>query len=137
MTKFEEKYMDVLQNMEFALVQVYRQHESITDWEALNAINGLIRTYNAEQRKRQAPALKLDPLAQEAYDRVMTMCEWRLGRAEMRDEQDGPLNLGDIMTPITLSETIACLKRIRKSIQMWQKEGGRRGYFEFIDGFLP
>ncbi|GAB4274994.1 MAG: hypothetical protein Kow0080_23890 [Candidatus Promineifilaceae bacterium] len=40
-------------------------------------------------------------------------------------------------TALTVSEIIACLKRIQRSIEMWQKEGGRRGYFEFINQFLP
>jgi len=41
------------------------------------------------------------------------------------------------VSSITLSEMVDCLKRIRRSIQMWRKEGGRRGYFDFVGGFLP
>lgn len=132
----EEEYQDVLQNLEFALVNVYRRRDEMTDWEAHQAINGLIRTYTAEQRKRSAPDLKLNDLAQEAYDSVKRMCEFRLGREPMTDESGKPLEIHENMPSLTVSELIACLKRIRKSIEMWQKEGGRRGYFEFVNQFI-
>jgi hypothetical protein len=137
MRTFEERYQDVLQNLELALVQVYREHEAMTDWEALNAINGLIRSYTAEERKRPSPQLNLSLLAQEAYYSVEAMCELRLGRAHLTDKEGNPFRPGAAMPPKSLSEIIACLKRIRKSIELWQKEGGRRGYFEFVNGFLP
>lgn len=135
MEKLEDKYQDVLHNIETALVQVYREQDEMTDWEALTAVNGLIRTYTAEQRGRKAPALKLNDLAQEAYDGVRFMCEWRLGRAHLEDEAGQAFDMG--MEPKTVSEIVACLKRIRKSIDLWQKEGGRRGYFNFASQFLP
>lgn len=134
MGEFEEEYQDILQNIEFALVQVYREHDDMTDWEAEQAINGLIRTYAAEERGRSEPNLRLQPLAEAAYDRVMAMCEWRLGRAQLVDESGEGVDL--LMEPVTVSEMIDCLKRIRRSIQMWRKEGGRRGYFEFVGQFL-
>ncbi len=137
MGTFEEEYMGVLQNLEFALAQTYRQYDEMTDWEALNGVNGLIRTYTAEQRKRKPPNLKLSVPAQAAYDNVAAMCDWRLGRSDMVTDEGEPVNLSEMMAPMTVSEIIACLKRIRKSIQLWQKEGGRRGYFEFVSQFLP
>ena len=135
MEPFEEKYQDVLHNMETALVQAYREHDEMMDWDALTAVNGLIRTYTAEERSRKTPALKLAPLAQEAYDGLQYMCEWRLGRGHLEDGSGQVIDTG--MEPKTVSEIVACLKRIRKSIELWQKEGGRRGYFNFVSQFLP
>ncbi len=135
MEPFEEKYQDVLHNIETALVQVYRENDEMTDWEALTAVNNLIRTYNAVQRGRTAPNIKMDEFAQEAFDNVQFMCEWRLGRAHMEDESGQAIDPG--MEPKTVAEIIACLKRIRKSIELWQKEGGRRGYFNFVSQFIP
>ena len=135
MEKFEEKYQDVLHNIETALVQVYREQDEMTDWEALTAVNGLIRTYTAEQRGRKTPNLKLDDLTQETFDNVQFMCEWRLGRTHLENEAGQAIDTG--MEPKTVSEIIACLKRVRKSIQRWQKEGGRRGYFNFVSQFIP
>lgn len=134
MDQFEEKYQDVLHNIETGLVQVYRERNEMTDWDALAAVNGLIRSYNAEQRGRTSPNLKLDELAQEAFDKVQFMCEWRLGRMLMEDESGQAIDMA--VEPKTVSEMIDCLKRVRKSIEMWQKEGGRRGYFNFVNQFI-
>jgi hypothetical protein len=132
---FEDKYLDILQNIEFALAQVYRREEGMTDWEASQAVNGAIRRYTAEQRRRPAPALNLSPLALEAYDGVVAMCEMRLGRVAPADDEGNEIPLAG--RPLTVGEIVDCLKRIRKSIEHWNKEGGRRGYFEFVKGFLP
>ena len=134
MAKLEEEFEDVLQNLELALVQVYRVHDEMTDWEAETAVASLIRTYTAEERGRKPPNLRLKPLEQEAYDNVQAMCELRLGRSQLRD--DSGEELGLLGEPIAVSDLVLCLKRIRKSIQLWRKEGGRRGYFEFVEHFL-
>jgi len=84
---FEEKYLDVLQNIEFGIVTVYRQHAEMVDWDALKAIETLIREYQAELTGHPAPAVDLKPVAQEVYDSVKTMCEWRLGRSQASVEE--------------------------------------------------
>lgn len=132
---FEEKYLDVLHNIETALVHTYDEYSDLTDWDARNAVKALIRrTYKAERDRRAAPSLKLNPLAQEAYDMVKMMCDWRLGRAIILTEDGKPLK--DLPTPKTLDEIIACLQRVLRSIEMWQKEGGQRGYYNFVRRFV-
>jgi hypothetical protein len=135
MKTFEEQYNDPLRSMEIALVKTYRVHDTMTDWETLNALNGLLRAYTAEQRRRQLPDLKLKPLAQQCYDELKLTCEGWLGRAPIVDEAGQIADLSDKC--LTLTEIINCLKRVRKSVEMWQKEGGQRGYFNFVDPFLP
>jgi O6-methylguanine-DNA--protein-cysteine methyltransferase len=39
---FEEKYLDVLQNIEFGIVSVYREHPEMLDWDAFKAVEALI-----------------------------------------------------------------------------------------------
>lgn len=132
---FEKRYEDVLQNIEFGIVQVYRNHPEMTDWEALTAIEALLRTYRAEAKGRQAPPPSLDPLAEEVYDLVETMCEWRLGRETPFMHKDGePVEFP--MEPITLDELMACLKRVRKSINRWRRQGDRQGYLTFVSQFI-
>jgi hypothetical protein len=132
--KFEDQYLDVLQNIEFALVSVYREHPKMTDWAAHYAVDTLIRTYSAEAQGRALPAIDFQPLEQEAYDRVKEMCDWRLGRKEFTGKTGKVVGAG--MEPKSLEEIIACLKRIRTSIERWQKKMGRRGYFEFVNQFI-
>ena len=43
----EEQFMDVLQNIESALVSVYKAHADMTDYDAQAAVNALMRAYQA------------------------------------------------------------------------------------------
>lgn len=132
---FEKRYEDVLQNIEFGIVQVYHNHPEMTDWEALAAIEALLGTYRAEARSRQASPPSLNPLAEEVYDLVETMCEWRLGRETPFTRKDGgPVEFP--VEPITLDELMACLKRVRKSINRWRRQGDRQGYLTFVSQFI-
>lgn len=134
--KFEERYEDVLQNIEAGIMLVYRGHPKMTDWQVRAAVEALIRRYQAEAKGRQATPPSLDSLAQEVYDSVEGMCEWRLGREMPFSDKEGePMEFP--VEPITLHELIACLKRVRKSINFWTREGGRQGYLTFVSQFIP
>jgi len=132
---FEERYQDVLQNIEFGITQVYRNHPEMTDWEALAAIEALLRAYRVEARGRQTAPPSLDPLVGEVYDFVKSMCEWRLGREMPFSSKEGEA-VDFSMEPITLDELMACLKRVRKSINRWNRRGGRQGYLTFVSRFV-
>ncbi len=132
--KFEEKYLDVLQNIESGIVRIYRQRPELTDWDTMDAVEALIRHYTAEARNRPPPTIHLSELTQLVFDSVKAMCEWRLGREHLLDQDDRPLDLD--LEPKTVDEIIACLKRIRRSIQFWQKKGGQQGYLTFISEFV-
>lgn len=134
MESFEDQYLDVLQNIETAIVSVYREHPILTDYDVDNALNALLRAYRAEQQKQAFNPPTLNPLAKEVYERVSLMCEWRLGR-EKSDDVDGK-GEGPSPDPLTLDEIIACLKRVRKSVERWNKRGGRQGYLQFIEPFI-
>ena len=131
---FEEKYMDVLQNIEFGILSVYREHPEMVDWDALKAIETLIREYQAELKDHPLPVVAMQPFAREAHDSVRAMCEWRLGRNPAQVEEGQSPELSP--EPKTTDEMILCLKRIRKSIEHWNRRGGRRGYLDFISEYV-
>lgn len=131
---FEDDYLDVLQNIEFAIVSVYRKRPELVDYDVDVVLASLGRGYQAEQRQRDKPTLRLNELRQEVYDAVEAMCEWRLGRIEFRDPQSGPSVPNP--SPLTIDEILACLKRIRSSVKYWTKQGGRQGYLTFVDEFI-
>lgn len=135
MGEFEETYNDTLRSMELTLVRQYRQLAQLTDWEVKTAVNNLIRLYSHETHRRQPPQLRQDPATQLVYGRLRQTCEGWLGRAPLVDEVGNVTTL--TQNALSVDEVIACLKRIRRSIEQWQKEGGRRGYFEFINEFFP
>ena len=132
MTSIEDEYLDVLQNIEYAIVSVYRENPNLLDYEVDKALNILWTEYHNEQRGKALPAYQLGANAQMVYTRVQSMCEWRLGRQKLEAEKDGQPVEMDIK-PLTLEEIAACLKRIRKSVELWTKQGGRQGYLYFID----
>ncbi len=132
---FEERYQDVLQNIEFGIIRVYQNHPEMTDWEALAAIEALSRVYNAEAKGREMTPPSLGPLSEEVYDFVETMCKWRLGREMPFSDKEGePVEFP--MQPLALDEIVACLKRVRKSIKRWTRQGGRQGYLTFVSQFV-
>lgn len=134
MGTFEEKYNDTLRSIELAIVRVYREVD-LVDFKTLTAVNNLIRWYTAVSRRRTPPSFKMDDLTQRVFDEVKLACDGWLGQTPVFDEAG---QMGDVKeNALQLSEIIQCLKRIRKSIEMWTKEGGRTGYYQFIDQFLP
>jgi len=131
---FEEDYLDVLQNIEFAIVSVYREQPGLLDFEVEKALTALIRAYEAQNLPRPFTAPALPPVPQAIHERVQAMCDWRLGRA-------GPPNSltnagGPLLRSLSLAEIIACLKRIRKSLQKWSQRDGRQGYVRFVSEFV-
>jgi hypothetical protein len=131
---FEDKYFDVLQNIEFGIVRIYREQPDLTDWDALDAIQALIRSYTAEMRGRSRPKIGLSDPSQAVFNSVEAMCEWRLGREQPLAEGGQPPDVK--MEPKTTDEIIACLKRVQKSINRWNKVGGRQGYLIFVSDFV-
>jgi len=130
MSTFEDKYMDVLQNIEVAILGVYRENRSLLDYDVDKALNILWTEYRGEGRGKAPASPNLGDNAQLVYGRVKAMCEWRLGRSQMSGS-DGVVRLKP--EPLSVDEIMDCLKRIRKSVDLWNKQGGRQGYLYFID----
>jgi hypothetical protein len=128
---FEEKYLDVLQNIETGIVGVYLDHPELTDAEALHAVEALIRAYQAEAKPQTPFTPHLSPQAQPVFEAVQAMCDWRLGRKPLLGEGKSPE-----LPSKTVEEMIACLKHIRRSIERWNKRGGQRGYLDFVKQYV-
>jgi hypothetical protein len=47
-----------------------------------------------------------------------------------------PLPEPDSIPPLKLDVIVLCLKRIRKSIDRWNKEHGRQGYLKFVSQYV-
>jgi hypothetical protein len=131
MKKFDEENLDTLQNIEFAIVEVYRADRSLIDIDAKDAIDGLIRRYHAEEEERTAPKNTLGERATRVFQSVQRMCEWRLGRAPFPGDGEMP----EAVIPV--SRLVRCLREVQKSIPRWSQRGGRKGYLDFISEFLP
>ena len=128
---FEENYADVLQNIEFAIVSVYRRNNALLDYDVAAALEALIRSYRGEQSGRPTTPPRLDDRPQEVFDAAKELCEFRLGRGQ--GDFSEPV---DKMKPVTVAEIIDCLKRIEKSVHRWTKQSGRRGYLDFVSQYI-
>lgn len=132
--KFEEKYLDVLQNIEFSLVTSYKANPNLVDTGTMYVIDTLIKFYTGQMQGREVALPQFKPEEQATYDKVKEVCEWRLGRAPWVINKGEEVKLES--RALTVEEIIACLKRIRKSIEKWYKESGRRGYYDFVKRFV-
>jgi len=95
-----------LQNIEFAIVEVYRADRSLLDFDAKDALDALVRHYHAQEEQRTPPQLRLDDRSLRVFESVQRICEWRLGRVP------GPRGTADPEASLPIGELVACLKRI-------------------------
>ena len=129
--RIEDEHTDVLQNIEFAIVDTYRRSPDLSDYAVTRALEALIDAYAGEGIGRPPRAFNLSHLERRLVAEMRAMCEWRLGRgappvAEPRKvPAPGP-------NPISREEIMLCLKRILTSVKKWNKWGGTQGYLEFI-----
>ncbi len=125
----EDDYLDVLQNIEFAIVATYRQHPAMTDYEVMRALEAVIDGYKAEARGHTPRELPAAPMETALYQAIRGMCEWRLGRREASDDEAPP---GPAPKPIRVDEILPCLRKVLNSVNKWNRSGGRTGYLTFI-----
>ena len=125
-----EKYLPVLQSIEIPIFATYQQLPDLTDHQVDKVLEALERGYKAEQRDRKPPRLRLSEVEEALYHRIRQRLEWYMGRADLSDDETG--TMGPMPAPLTVEETIACVKRIRRSIKLWTKDYGRQGYLNYI-----
>ena len=132
-SRLEDEHLDILQNLESAIYSIYLDIPALTDFDIDSALEALVKTYQGEATGK-TPALPRNPLSIKVYDAVQAACEFRLGRSPI------PKNLKKIgrgkLEPVPVEVILSCLKRIRKSIQLWTKQGGRQGYLYYISQFM-
>jgi hypothetical protein len=134
MKRFTDKYLDVLQNLEFAIVTTYKQRPEMTDYDVMRILEALIDGYQAETIGRPPRYTPVTDVEIDLMDILRRMCEWRLGRIQLpKDEKMKELEKTD---PKTLDEIVACLKKIHNSARKWNKTGGRRGYLDFVVKYI-
>ena len=127
---FEDKYLDVLQNIEFAIVSVYNENNDLNDYEVMSALDALINHYRMEFQGHISKEYQFPPKETLVIHRVQEMCEYRLGRNDL-----GKIGTDD-MGVKTVEEIVSCLRKIRKSVERWSKQGGKQGYLQFVKDYI-
>jgi hypothetical protein len=124
--------LDLLQNLEFSVVTVWRAHPELTDYAALRAYEAVRQLYRAELRGHVPKPHGLTGLEATAFDALKTMCEFRLGRGTLPGLNEPPPQ-----PPVALELLVDCLRELEKYVERHTKAAGKQGYLTFIDGFLP
>ncbi len=127
---FEDIYIDVLQNIEAAIVSVFRSHPMLIDHDVMNTLDALIMHYKNTLRNLPIKTDHRLPFPNDIlYAEVQHMCEIRLGRIPEFEDID-PL------TAVSVDEILLCLKRIKLSVKKWNNIGGRQGYLTFVQNYV-
>ncbi len=132
--RIEEEHPDVLQNIEFVVVQHYRKQPDLTDYAVARAYEALIDLYSAEKIGRQPRAWNPGKEDEQLFIDTKDMCDWWLGRnPELFTDSGKP---SPPPREVDLETLLLCLKRLRKSVQKWTKRSGRQGYLQFMEQFM-
>ncbi|MDO9303119.1 MAG: hypothetical protein Q7T89_17150 [Anaerolineales bacterium] len=134
-TPIEDRYFDVLHNIESAIVSVYRVNPDLSDYEVDKALAVLCDSYRAGEQVKPYLLPAMNKNTDAVYAVTQRICDWRLGR-DVKFETESGKSLPEV-PPISVDEILVCLKRIRKSVAKWSKRGGRQGYLFFIADFIP
>lgn len=129
--KWTDDKLDILQNLEFSVVEIWRAHPEMSDYTALRAYEAAFQTYRAELRGHTPKPSGLSGLDAATFEAVKAMCEFRLARKPC------PIPSPENAPPISLQLLVDCLRELGKSVERHTKADGRQGYLTFIDGFLP
>lgn len=132
--KVEEQYFDVLQNIETAIVSVYEIDARLLDLDVLDALDLLILHYAREEHSVGTRTSRLADPAQRVYDAVRRIGDWRLGRQPLNTAKPPADRYAS--GELSPAELVLCLKRLRKSVRLWNEQGGRQGYLDYVRQFL-
>ena len=116
----EDLYTDVLINIELPVIELYREHPELLDLHVDEGLSALMSRYKAEEQGKTILPPRVKGSALLVFEAVSVNTELMLGRPEQ------------LMDTIDLPTLLSCLARIRKSVKLWTKQGGSRGYLNFV-----
>jgi hypothetical protein len=119
------------QNIEFAIVNIYRKETDMSDYDVMLAPGALIGWYRAEFRDHIHNPGLIEDLESGAFGDVKAVCKWRMGRG---DTVGGLPQIPEIQK--SLDDVRGCLSKIRKSVDKWYKRGGPQGYLTFVSEYV-
>ena len=126
--KVEEKYEDILQNIEDVFVREYRSNPALKDFEVDFTLDALISYYRREAAGLPQKPVALNETRMRMFEDVKAILEHRQMLAA---ESGKPLSEGDKPAEVYGQ----CFSRIKKSIKLWSKNGNQ-AYLKFVSKFV-
>lgn len=132
--QLDSDYLDFLQNMESAVVRVYKSNPALRDPDVIKAYDRLIKFY--QRKKKHLPEMDLAPsgAAGEVYGAVFLMCEWR--RVKEPGETFEIEGIEGTGGNVPLPVVVRSLEKLLKSANRWHKKDGVRGYLHLTSNFI-
>ena len=123
-----EEFEDVLKAIETSVIKIWDENPEMTNYTVMRAYEEATAHYKALAREQTPKPVKLPGLDGKLLEAVQAACERRLNHPIVdKDPKSKFLSVEDL---------VACLRRLRKSVDFWTKRGGRTGYMEYIQGFI-
>ncbi len=121
-----QTHLDVLQNIEFVIVKTREEEFEMSDYDVMEALDGTISVYRAESRGHEPKEVTMDEPAYSVFRHLKILCEWRLGRSQDPNSQEA------LPALTSIDDLLACLRKVRRTVEKWNNRGGRYGYLTFI-----
>lgn len=119
--KLEETFEDEFRAIESSIIGIYRNNPELVDSQVERAVNASIGLHNAALKGVTPKQHSLSGLELEVFESMQ-----QLNSSFLQGEP----------AIMTVNELLGCLKRLRKSVQRWNKQLGRQGYLTFVSQFL-
>ena len=114
----QQKYLDILHDIEECIATINADHPELDDAQVIRALRALLYAYTTGNSVPPA----LSPLATEIYADVQQVLAWRI--------RDVP---GSRAVFRPLLDSLEC---VIDSAEFWHRQGGVRGYLEYMSQFL-
>lgn len=135
----EDRHPDILQNIEFAIVNIYRDDPSLRDIDVIKALEALISHIQRLAIGRESAQPELPPPSEAVFDAVVGILEFRSGLDEEAEEdttQRRPRFSRALRKTTQEDIYLACLRKIHKSAKRRNRERGAQGYLEFVSNHI-
>jgi hypothetical protein len=124
----EEEFLDVLQNIEAEVVRAWRQNPSMADYAVTRVYEESLAYYTAVAQAQSPKPTRLSGLDLRLFQCVQQAADRRLTGFTLED--------GKKIEAIGANNLVDCFKRLRKSVDRWNRTGGRQGYLSYVAQFV-
>jgi hypothetical protein len=135
MPDLAQEYPDIFYNLELQVVNYYRAHPTLTDYQVDKVYEGLERTLEKELQGKHPPKLRWKDAEERLFIQLQEIGNWLLG--DSLTTKDGePFPPPD--EPISKELLVKIIKRLGSSVKVWTGSSGygQRGYLDYISNFM-